>query len=123
MIQDCTNLGVSMKCNQCGWPISPERKLSFCPRCGDSLNTAAAQQRQVEQGWSGRNAVSTQDQWNQAGYPSSGMQQNFSSGRMQASPYPGSRPMQTVKPGKSKIGFMIAAACILLGALLLVVVY
>jgi hypothetical protein len=31
--------------------------------------------------------------------------------------------MQTVKPGKSKIGFMIAAACILLGALLLVVVY
>src|SRR6266566_1063770 len=36
--RDFRKLEVSMKCISCGWPLSPSRTTTNCPRCGTPID-------------------------------------------------------------------------------------
>jgi len=128
-----------MRCMNCGLPLSPERNLSNCPRCGASLNAmqGAQQQQQFEQmGWGNRGNAPQQTSWGQAA--SSGFYNAFPQqeqpGQMgsspafnrgmgsgfQQTPFPPRRPYPPAKSkGNQRLLFIVAGLCVLLGAMLL----
>lgn len=133
-----------MRCMNCGLPLSPERNLSNCPRCGASLNALqGVQQQQFDQaGWGNMGGASQQPSWGQTpppgpfspftqqnqGGPTTPMGSGFNSGMgsgMQQSPLAPRRPYAPPQGKRSnpRLLFMAAGLCVLLAAMLLGLIY
>lgn len=134
-----------MRCMNCGLPLSPERNLANCPRCGASLNAfqGAQQQQQSDQaGWGNMGGAPQQSSWGQTpppgpfspftqqnqGGPTTPMNSGFNSevgSGLQQSPLSPRRPYTPPPSGKSnpRLLFMAAGLCVLLAAMLLGLIY
>lgn len=123
-----------MRCMNCGLPLSPERNLANCPRCGAPLNVLqGAQQQQFEQaGWGNMGGMPQQNPWGQTAFPqqeqpgqmgSSSFNRGMMGSGLQQTPFPSRRPYT---PAKSKSNprllFIVAGLCVVLGAVILGVV-
>lgn len=128
-----------MRCTNCGLPLSPERTLTNCPRCGIPLNMPqGAQPRQFEPaGWGNMGGMVQQPSWQppvppnnyqgtgseQSGPVSPGMARFYGgmgNGPQQQSALLPRRPFSPPQQRTtSRMLFMIAGLCIALGALIL----
>lgn len=138
-----------MRCMNCGLPLSPERNMASCPRCGAALNALQGvqqQQQQFEQaGWGNMGGASQPSPWGQVASPGpynsftqaglqnqsgpnaptvAGFNNNPGSGLHQ-SPLSPRRPYAPPPKNKSnpRLLFMAAGLCVLLAAMLLGLIY
>lgn len=134
-----------MRCMNCGLPLSPERNLTNCPRCGAALNVlqGAPQQQQFEQaGWGNMGGMPQQNPWGQAAspgayntFPQQEQPGQFGSGSARMAGFNGGmgsgfqqtpppRRPYTLEKSKSnpRLLFVVAGLCVILGAVLLGVV-
>ncbi|HLI71443.1 MAG TPA: hypothetical protein VKV19_16935 [Ktedonobacteraceae bacterium] len=132
-----------MRCMNCGLPLSPERALANCPRCGMPLNALqGARQQQFEQAnWGNMGGAPQQNPWaqssssplynpftqqnrpSQANLPPPGMSgfgSTMGSGLHQT-PLAARRPSPPPKKrgANPRLLFIVAGLCIFLSALLL----
>jgi len=84
-----------MRCQSCGWPLSPAHKTTSCPRCGTPIDS----DQQAAQVW-------LQGPISQPDFLSAG-----------------TTPIETKSPRNMKLGFTIAGLCVLIGGLILIFVY
>lgn len=130
-----------MKCTSCGFPLSPSRTITNCPRCGASTNAASTstqpQYQQVswetpgviEAGAPAPNYQRAQNVQSPPLYlppPQSPQSGQMWSGHAFQPAYPPSPPSQATPPPGSRntrLGFILAGLCILAGGLILIFVY
>lgn len=135
-----------MKCISCGWPLSPSRTTTNCPRCGtpiDADQKAASipvQQQYQQAQWGNAGVIEasplqppSNSQWAQYGQASPvNTQQASPSGPVWVQspvPQPGfdpGPPWQPAPPSNfrnTKMGFIVAGLLVLAGGLILVFVY
>ncbi len=142
-----------MKCTSCGWPLSPARTTTNCPRCGTPIGSGQkatstpAQQQQVFVENAGVVQVEAgtslpKNQWRQAAQhsayntPPVRTPQQLSQAVQVWLQAPVSQPgffsagtparLQAKPPYKSrkmKPGFTVAGLCVLIGGLILIFVY
>jgi len=123
-----------MKCTSCGLPLSPTHTPAYCPRCGTPTEAASttSQPQYQHAYWEPAGVVDAgatpppnyawaQNVQNPPPYsppPQSGQMwtgQSYQPGNSPVSPPTGSR--------NTKLGFIVAGLCILVGALILIFVY
>jgi hypothetical protein len=136
-----------MKCLSCGLPLSPSRTITNCPRCGTPVNArqkatpTLAQQQYQRVNWEQVGVVEAGSppqnyQWAQniqATPPPQTPQQASQAGKLwlpgpvsQPGFSPGPSPQQVtplLNSSNTKLGFVVAGACVLAGAILLIFVY
>lgn len=135
-----------MKCISCGWPLSPSRTTTNCPRCGtpiDADQKAASipvQQQYQQAQWGNAGVIEasplqppSNSQWAPYGQASPvNTQQASPSGPVWVQapvPQPGfdpGPPWQPAPPSNfrnTKMGFIVAGLLVLAGGLILVFVY
>jgi hypothetical protein len=142
-----------MKCTSCGWPLSPARTTTNCPRCGRPIGSGQkatstpAQQQQVfvkNAGVVQAGAATSppKNQWRQAAQhsaynrpPVQTPQQLSQAGQLwlqgsvsQPGFFSAGTPshLQAKSPRKSrkmKLGFTVAWLCVVIGGLILIFVY
>jgi hypothetical protein len=136
-----------MKCSSCGLPLSPSRITTNCPRCGTPNNARQkaapilAQQQYQRANWEHIGVVEAGSppqnyQWAQniQAPPLPETPQQPSQARQLWLPGPVSQPGFSPGPSQQKatpplnssntrLGFVVAGACVLAGAILLIFVY
>ncbi len=85
-----------MRCQSCGWPLSPAHTTTNCPRCGTPIDSG----QEAGQVW--LQGPASQPVFFSTGTPP---------------------PLETKSPRNMKLGFTVAGLCVLIGGLILVFVY
>ena len=138
---------VTMKCTNCGLPLSPSRTDPICPRCGtptgsgQKATSTQAQQQYQQVYWGNAGTVQAgagippqNEQWAQTaqGSPSNlplSPLPEYQQGVVQpAFSQPRTRPLapRAIRPPTSRntrLGFIVAGLCVLTGGFILILVY